>query len=393
MASSVGDTAPVSDMDNASPGSWDDQTPSSSLPQGEPGPLGDWGQDPMAGDSFGENPMDGDAQGAKPLHEEPLSAQSGLEAPDQEFPRGELEGALQEFAPELRVVDRGLILRADLRADSALASGLQESSQREETERSEHWIGDLIVDWVCVDPTGRMNLVVWLGSDRAALPAEPTDLALEILHRVREQMPFILRHLGTQGVQARVAPRLVAIATHFTEGTVRKLAVLGDERVRLLEVHGVESESGASYHLVQRWPFEAEQAATSPERFLERLHGDLRTVAQSVLESLQHVDERVVVLGAGQDLLEWNLLNQTLCRIEQDQGELRGRVGGEGLLTPLDEESAQRFLESVLRRYFDVVSHDPEKEPLDGSLASQGESLVDQGLGVVLSAEEMDAFR
>lgn len=312
------------------------------------------------------------------------------------FSRGELEGALQEFAPELRVIDRGLILRADLRpAGSDGLTHFEASHEDDEdlAERSDVWIGDLIVDWVCVDPTGRLNLVVWLGSDREALPAEPTDLALEILHRVREQMPFILRHLGTRGVQARVEPRLVAVATHFLDGTVRKLAVLGAERVRLLEVHGVESESGASYHLTARWPLDTEESTPSPERFLESLHGELRHVAETLLEGLQHVDERVVVLGSGRELLEWTLLNQTLCRLEQNQKGLLGRVGGDGDETSLDHESAQRFLEAVLRRYFEVVSADPEKEWGGEETRTSSDSLVDQGLGVVLSAEEMDAFR
>ncbi len=354
----MGDTAHVAEMDEQAPNPWDDRSGDQASPSA-----------PTADSATGESP----------------------------FSRGELEGALQEFAPELRVVDRGLILRADLRPEGADGYSAWEASAEEApglpAERSDVWIGDLIVDWVCVDPAGRLNLVVWMGSDRDALPAEPTDVALEILHRVKEQMPFILRHLGTRGVQARVEPRLVAIATHFLDGTVRKLAVLGAERVRLLEVHEVESESGASYHLTARWPMESEVVTPSPERFLESLQGDLRAVAETLLESLEHVDERVVVLGAGRELLEWSLLNETLCRLEQNQGTLQGRVGGEGSWAALDEESAQRFLEAVLRRYFDVVSGDPEKDLGVSGAAQPGESLVDQGMGVVLSTEEMDAFR
>ena len=283
----------------------------------------------------------------------------------------ELQAALEEFAPELRLLDRGLVLGA--------GEGEEEGDESPE-------MGDLVADWVALDSSGRLNLVVWLGDDRSLLPAEPVDLALEMLHRVVQQLPFIQRHLGSEGVRTERPPRLVLIASHFVDGTVRKLAVLGAERVRLLEVHEVRSQSGASHHLVPRWPLVEEVEDVRPDHFLDHLHGDLRPLAACLLQRLEHVDERVSLVGSGESSLEWSLLNEPLCWLEKSSQGLSGRIGGGGVVELTDEPSADAFLEDVLRRYFQMLDVDPERP--------EGEktALVDQGMGLVLSSDEMDAF-
>ncbi|MEZ5973695.1 MAG: hypothetical protein R3E96_02300 [Planctomycetota bacterium] len=157
---------------------------------------------------------------------------------------------------------------------------------------------------MAVDAKGRLNLVVWLGTDRDALPAEPVDLALELLHRAQEQSPFILRHLEAMGVRCHGDLRLVLISDHFLESTVRKLAVLGPARLRLIEVHEVRSSSGASHHLVHRFPLQEEQLV-GPEEFLDRLPAAPREVAAFVLERLRFIDDRVDLLACNSEALEW----------------------------------------------------------------------------------------
>jgi len=301
-------------------------------------------------------------------------ALDGARQADPEF-LAELQTALHDLMPDLRLVDRGLVLGAESQEAGSMGEEMPEPS-----------IGDLLVDWVAVDPRGRLNLVVWLGSDRSQLPAEPVDMALEILHRSRRQWPFILRHLGPQGVRAESEPRLILVATHFTEATVRKLAVLGSDRVGLLEVHEIRTDSGASHHLVHRWPLQGEGEPGGPDAFLLHLHQELRPLAQSLLQRLQRVDERLVLLGSGAELLEWSLGNQPVCWLEQGQGGLQGRTGNGAVTSLVDGPTADAFLEDVLRRYFEVVEADEEEDDADKT------SLVSQGMGLVLSEDELNAF-
>ncbi len=299
----------------------------------------------------------------------------------------ELQQALADFAPDLRLLDSSLILGADEHPASE-PEGDHNFSAAEAVENphDQSGLGDLVVDWVAIDSKGRLNLVVWLGSDARSLPGEPVDIALEMLHRVNEQFPYIQRHLGSEGIRREFPPRLILIATHFLDVTVRKLSVLGGERVRLLEVHEVRSQSGSSHHLVARWPLAEDSEVVGPDEFLDHLHSDLRPLAESLIQRLEHVDERVMMIGSGDSALEWNLLNQPLCWLEKSAQGLNGRIGG-GLAVPLlDEGSANAFLENVLRHYFVMLEADPERE------AEPKTALVDQGMGLVLSSDEMDAF-
>ncbi|MEZ6019614.1 MAG: hypothetical protein R3F17_05775 [Planctomycetota bacterium] len=283
-------------------------------------------------------------------------------------------GALRSFAPELRIVDRGLIL------------GVGAPLEANEGDASWQALGELTVDYVAVDAKGRLNLVVWLGTDRDALPAEPVDLALELLHRAQEQSPFILRHLEAMGVRCHGDLRLVLISDHFLESTVRKLAVLGPARLRLIEVHEVRSSSGASHHLVHRFPLQEEQLV-GPEEFLDRLPAAPREVAAFVLERLRFIDDRVDLLACNSEALEWTFDNQPLCAIEAAPGALQARVGMGERLALDGMPAAEGFLDQVLQRYFDLRLAEPDEGEPAGPPA-----LVDQGMKVVLSSEEMDAF-
>ncbi|MFT4647789.1 MAG: hypothetical protein ACI9X4_001003 [Glaciecola sp.] len=288
-------------------------------------------------------------------------------------PREELGEAMAEFAPDLRLLDRGWLLEGDSEIESDFDS---------ETASAD----ELTVDWVAVDASGRINLLLWMGADGDAIPSDPVELALEVLHRAQNQIPFILAHLGNCGIRPDLAPRLILAAEHFSASIVRKLGVLGEDRMRLVEVHEVRTASGVSHHLVLRWPEKQNSEPVGPLVFMERLPDSLRATAEIVLQRLDHVDERVIYGGMGIEYLEWGLRGHTLCALQYRDGQLLASVSGGESSELTDEPSAEAFIEVVLQRYFEIL----EEKPVGGD--EDGKSLVDQGLGVVLSHEELDAF-
>ncbi len=288
-------------------------------------------------------------------------------------PRDELKEAMAAFAPDLRLLDCGWVLTGD--ADSEPAADAPDPEA-----------DDITVDWVGVDPSGRLNVLLWLGPDDEDLSVGLVELALETLHRVEHQLPFILSHLGNCGIRPEKAPRLVLAATHFSASVLRQLAVLGEERMRLVEVHEVRTDSGVSHHLVLRWPEHEDCVAMGPVSFLECLPEGLQVLADSILQRLDHVDERVQYGGMGSEYLEWCLRDHTLCTLELIEGCLHGAVSGSNGQELPDEEATEAFVGLVLQRYFEIL----EEEPVGSD--SEEASIVDQGLSVVLSHEELDAF-
>ncbi len=285
-------------------------------------------------------------------------------------PRQELREAMEEFAPELRFLDCGWVLEA---ADSA--DELSEDPFDPEN--------DITVDWVAVDASGRLNLLLWLGDGGSERTAA---LALEILHRAQDQSTFILSHLGNCGIHSDLAPRLILAADHFSAATLRQLAVLGEERMRLVEVHEVRTEGGVSHHLVSKWPEHLESQAVGPVVFLENLPEHLRAIGECILQCLDHVDDRVIFGGMGLQFLEWRLRDRALCALEHRDGVLLASVAGEESRDLSQEGAADAFIERVLENYFEILEDAPVGDG-DGDA-----SLVDQGLSVVLSSEELDAF-
>lgn len=288
-------------------------------------------------------------------------------------PRDELKEAMSEFAPDLRLLDCGWVLACERDSDSAEEADGQDDD-------------DIVVDWVGVDPSGRLNVLLWLGPDSEESAGGPVELALEVLHRAESQIPFIMSHLGNCGIRPEMAPRLVLAATQFSARTLRRLAVLGQERIRLIEVHEVRTDSGVSHHLVLRWPECETSGSVGPVSFLESLPEHLRGLAESVLQRLDHVDERVQYAGMGSEYLEWRLRDHSLCTLQFIDGALHGGVENKEIIELPDADAAEAFVGSVLQRYFEILEEEPA-----GSGAS-GESIVDQGLSVVLSHEELDAF-
>jgi hypothetical protein len=286
--------------------------------------------------------------------------------------RDDLRDALAEFAPELRLLDCGWVLEGNESSDLDLEDSPLSS--------------DLVVDWVAVDASGRMNLLLCLDPESGLGAGEWVDLALEVLHRAQVQQPFILSHLGNSGIRADLVPRLILATDHFADATLRKLSVLGSERMRLIEIHEVRTDSGVSHHLVSRWPEHTEAVTTGPVDFLERLPEALRPTADRILQCLDHVDERVGFGGVGIEYIEWRLRNQTLCALEHRGGVLHASVAGSTIAGLSDEAGAEHFVELVLQRYFGILEDEP-----DGA-GEEEESLVSQGMNVVLSHEELDAF-
>ncbi len=288
-------------------------------------------------------------------------------------PRDELKEAMTEFAPDLRLLDCGWVLESESDPSSVVdaeGSGLD----------------DITVDWVGVDPSGRLNVLLWLGPEGDDASPSLVELALEILHRAEAQLPFILSHLGSCGIRPEKAPRLVLAAAHFSPSVLRQLAVLGENRMRLIEVHEVRTDSGVSHHLVLRWPEQDDSAAIGPVSFLEHLPDHLQALADSVLQRLDHVDERVRYGGMGSEYLEWCLRGHTLCTLQYLDGALLAAVSGQDASELADEANAETFVALVLQRYFEILEEKP------GSKDSEDTSIVDQGLNVVLSHEELDAF-
>ncbi len=288
-------------------------------------------------------------------------------------PREELKEAMSEFAPDLRLLDCGWVLEGE--GDSGAA-----------TDEDNQGVDDIVVDWVGVDPSGRLNVLLWLGPGSEELAGGLVGFAMEVLHRAESQFPFVMSHLGNCGIRPEMAPRLVLADSHFSAETLRRLAVLGSERIRLIEVHEVRTDSGVSHHLVSRWPEGEVSESVGRVSFLERLPENLRGLAESVLQRLDHVDERVQYAGMGSDYLEWRLRGHSLCTLQFIDGVLKGGTESEELNELPDGDAVETFVGSVLQRYFEVLEEKPA-----GSEVGE-ESIVDKGLSVVLSHEELDAF-
>ncbi|MDF1836972.1 MAG: hypothetical protein P1V35_03810, partial [Planctomycetota bacterium] len=67
-------------------------------------------------------------------------------------------------------------------------------------------------------------------------------------------------------------------------------------------------------------------------------------------------------------------------------GRLLASVAGQESDELTQMGASDAFIERVLRRYFEILEEAPAGD------GGEGESLVDQGLSVVLSSEELDAF-
>jgi len=278
----------------------------------------------------------------------------------------DLEAALSDALPGVQIVDRDLQL------------------------------GSAQVDWVGVDADGGLVLF--------SSPVEGDDelvlRTLDVLAEARENRSILLRHLARTGLRAGAPVRVVVIAGGFPSRAVARLAPLSGREVVLLVAQRLCSALGETTHLVPALaPADpAPELHGGPERFLESLPGALGELGALALRRIDRVD-RALDRAASADEVHWRYRGRRLCSLVRASGRLEGRLAPAGPARPLGPDGeVDAFLDEVLQRVLELAEEGPldaGPAPLDGG-PGEGSSVPETGPadpGLVLTAEELDAFR
>jgi hypothetical protein len=241
-----------------------------------------------------------------------------------------LESDLRRFAPDLEVVDRGLILsRGAVRTPNARRA-----------------------DLVFTDGAGSALLALVVDGRRD----ETVQAAVEALLFARENAGALarLRPSGTAptGIGS-VAPtaRVAIVAEGYSERCLEALGLFPKDELWILEARRFEGETGARHVLVSLTPPPAMRERGERERlaFLARVPDPLRDAAEGLLRRLERLDRGARASFADGRATVRSGLREIVALAIQD-GRLEAEAAAldetRPIRTPADAES---FLDAVVR--------------------------------------------
>lgn len=242
------------------------------------------------------------------------------------------------------------------------------------------------IDWVGLDPTGRVVLALRCdGSGESAV-----ILALDALIFFERNRAVLGQHLQSARVRTSLAPIVALISDSFSEQLLARLCGLGAGGLRLLELRQLSSSRGERAYLVPVTPSfgrNAPPAARGPEAFVATLSESQRPVAELLVKRIGRIDERLSAT-AGDQSLSWRLGEEPLCSISQIEGVIEGQIAPVGEPRELvDAAHVEVFVDHVLGRYVSLLSGTAMTPASDSAMFAA----VDAGM--TLTPEEIAAFR
>ncbi len=241
------------------------------------------------------------------------------------------------------------------------------------------------VDWVGVEATGRLVLVLLVEGDGV----EPVLGALDALAFVQRNRSVLAGHLQSHKLRPEVAPIVALVAESFSDRLLGRLSGLNGEMTRLFELRTVASARGEHVYLAPIQPAPARAAMLAPrgtEVFVRGLDPSLKPLAELVLKRVARIDDQLSS-AASEKAITWRWNGELLCTLATVDDQLEGQAHPDG--NPVRVGAAadvEAFVERALQRYVDLLGNVPRASEPQTSL----ESVEPHSL---LSAEELEAFR
>ena len=242
------------------------------------------------------------------------------------------------------------------------------------------------IDWIGIDPSGRIVFVLHCDGDGEAAVLAALD-AWVFFERNRTVLG---EHLRSTRVRPALAPILALIADSFSEQMLARLCGLSASGLRLLELRQLSSARGERAYLVAVSPSfgrSSPSAARGPEAFLSALPEGQRSLGELLIRRIGRIDDQLFV-SAGDRSLSWRLGDEPVCSITQIDGVIEGQIAPEGDPRAIvDASQVEIFVDHVLGRYVAMLGGAPMAASSDPAMFAALEA------GMTLTPEEIAAFR
>lgn len=247
------------------------------------------------------------------------------------------------------------------------------------------------VDWVGVDSTGRLVLVLLVREDGV----EPVIAALDALAFVQRNRGVLAGHLQNQRLRPDVSPVVALVAESFSDRLLGRLSGLDAEAVRLFELRTVTSARGEHVYLAPIEARAAREAVTAPrgaEVFLSRLDVERRALAELVLKRIGRIDD-LVGYTASEKTVTWRWQGELLCSLSSVDDQLDARIEPGGGSQPLTSSAdLEAFVDLALGRYVALLGAvAPPGGGFGHALAAAQEPRLEPR--ELLTPAELEAFR
>lgn len=243
------------------------------------------------------------------------------------------------------------------------------------------------VDWVGVDSTGRLVLVLLVESDGV----DPVIAALDALAFVQRNRGVLAGHLQSPRLRPEVSPVVALVAESFSDRMLGRLSGLDAESVRLFEFRTVASGRGEHVYLA---PIEASPARTAvlaprgSDVFLRALESERRELAEFALKRIARIDD-LVTHAASEKTITWRWRGELLCSLSSLDDQLDARIEPDGkslrLVAVADIEA---FVDLALQRYVELLG-----APAAGGATALLGTPSNLEPRELLSPAELEAFR
>lgn len=274
-----------------------------------------------------------------------------------DLPVLEIEDALKRVRPDLQLIDRNLVL------------------------------GDLEIELVTVDGGGRLVLVLLADDD----PTRTVVRALDALCLDRARLEVLEDHLrpgGAARLDVSCAPNVVVLAGSIDLVLRARLEQLDAERVELMELCEVRSQRATTTHWVaSHTADDAKDASTGLTAFVSAMSEGVQELVHALAGRIARLDSGVSCRVIG-TRVRWRFRGDDLAQIEQRGAGVEVLVHGGQSQALATEDDIDSILGAAIGRYFHLseerTGDDPELEQVE---------LIPRASGVVLSREEIEAFR
>ncbi|MCC6409094.1 MAG: hypothetical protein IT453_18180 [Planctomycetes bacterium] len=210
------------------------------------------------------------------------------------------------------------------------------------------------VDWVGVDSTGRLIMVLMVDSDGT----EPVIAALDALAFVQKNRGVLAGHLQNQRLRADVSPLVALVAESFSDRMLGRLSGLDSDAVRLFELRTVVSARGEHVYLAPIEAAPARAAVIAPrgtDVFVRGLDDAQRALAELALKRIGRIDD-LVSHAASEKTITWRWKGELLCSLSAIDEDLEARVEPEGRNLRLTSTAdIEAFVDLALQRYVDLL--------------------------------------
>jgi hypothetical protein len=243
------------------------------------------------------------------------------------------------------------------------------------------------VDWVGVDSTGRLILVLMVDSDGS----EPVLAALDALAFVQKNRGVLAGHLQNQRLRPEVSPVVALVAESFSDRMLGRLSGLDSDAVRLFELRTVASARGEHVYLAPIEAVPARAAVIAPrgsDVFLRGLDEARRALAELALKRVGRIDD-LVTHSASEKTITWRWKGELLCSLSSVDDHLDARLEPDGRTVRFTSTAdIEAFVDLALQRYVELLG--AASGPRIAANSGQGLAVEPREL---LTPAELEAFR